>query len=160
MAVRLSALRSGRTLTPRRFLVLISVRGWADSGAIVRLEGLGQLRNPMISSAIGPATFRLYHSFSINLRSHVLPVWWVTVLIRLRYCGSSTRIFKTSNAIACHWIWFWASFIQISLSKYIFITCMLTIRAPSPFGLPGECCPTDASTMCYSWAPVTHQTDI
>jgi hypothetical protein len=43
MAVRLSALRAGRSLLPGRFLVLISVRGWVDPTAIVRLEWLGPL---------------------------------------------------------------------------------------------------------------------
>jgi hypothetical protein len=37
MASRLSALHAGRFLPPGRFLVLISVRGWVNSGAMVRL---------------------------------------------------------------------------------------------------------------------------
>jgi hypothetical protein len=44
---------------PGRFLVLISIRGWVDPRTIVRLEGLGQLINPMTSSGIEPATSRL-----------------------------------------------------------------------------------------------------
>jgi hypothetical protein len=59
MAVRLSALPVGRPLLPGRFLVLISVRGLVDPRAIVRLEGLGQLKSP-ITSGIEPATFRLH----------------------------------------------------------------------------------------------------
>jgi hypothetical protein len=51
---RLTALRAGRPVPPPpgRFLVL-------DPMAIVRLEGFGQLKNPMISSGIQPANFRL-----------------------------------------------------------------------------------------------------
>jgi hypothetical protein len=46
MAVSLSALFAG----PGRFLILISVRGQVDPRAIVRLEGLGKLKNPVSSS--------------------------------------------------------------------------------------------------------------
>jgi hypothetical protein len=74
MAVRLSALRAGRPLPSGRFLVLISVRGWADPRAIVRVEGLGQLNNPMTSSGIEPATFRLVAQYTVQRRAtrHVL----------------------------------------------------------------------------------------
>jgi hypothetical protein len=45
MAVKLSALRADRLLTPGRFLVLISARGCVDFRVILRMERLGQLKN-------------------------------------------------------------------------------------------------------------------
>jgi hypothetical protein len=59
MAVRLSALCASRPLPPGRFPVLIFVKGGVDPRATVRLEGLGQLKNPMTSLGIEPMTFRL-----------------------------------------------------------------------------------------------------
>jgi hypothetical protein len=53
MAARLSALCVGHFLLPGRFLVLHSVRSWVDPTAIVRLEGLGQLK---ISTSSGTRT--------------------------------------------------------------------------------------------------------
>jgi hypothetical protein len=49
---------AGRPLTLGRFLVLISVRGWIDPRVTERLQGLGQLGNPITSSEIEPANFR------------------------------------------------------------------------------------------------------
>jgi hypothetical protein len=52
MEVRLSALRAGHPLPPERFWYSFLLE------AIVQLEGLGQLKNPMTSLGIEPATFR------------------------------------------------------------------------------------------------------
>jgi hypothetical protein len=44
MAVKLPDLRDGRPLPLEGFLILISVRGSVDLRAVVRLEGLGELK--------------------------------------------------------------------------------------------------------------------
>jgi hypothetical protein len=54
MVLRFSALSAGQPLPLERFLVLISVRSWVDTRAIVRLEGLGHLKKS--SDLIGNRT--------------------------------------------------------------------------------------------------------
>jgi hypothetical protein len=57
---RLSALHAGFRLLTGTFLVVISLSGEVNPRAIVRLEGLSQLkRNPITSSDVEPATFSL-----------------------------------------------------------------------------------------------------
>jgi hypothetical protein len=62
MAVRWSALWAGRHLTPIRFLVLISVRGWVDPRAIVRPERLGELKKNLTHRDLNPRPSCLQHS--------------------------------------------------------------------------------------------------
>jgi hypothetical protein len=68
MAVRLPALSAGRRLPTGRFRVLMYVRESVDPRAIVRLEGLGLLKNPMASSEIETATYRLVAKCLIAVR--------------------------------------------------------------------------------------------
>jgi hypothetical protein len=74
MVVRLSALCTGCPLLPGRFLVLISIRGFVNPRAIVLLEGLGQFKNPMISSGIEATTAVYFAMEPSTVREHVCTV--------------------------------------------------------------------------------------
>jgi hypothetical protein len=60
-----------RPFTLRKIPVFISVRGWVNSGEIVRLEGLGQLKNTITSPGIKTATFWLVAQCLDELRYRV-----------------------------------------------------------------------------------------
>jgi hypothetical protein len=53
--------------TPRK----ISVKGWVAPRAIVQLEGLGQLRNPVTSLGIEPVTSQLVAQYPSQVCCHV-----------------------------------------------------------------------------------------
>jgi hypothetical protein len=71
MAVRLSFLCTGHPVLPGRFLVVICVRFWIKSRAIMQLEGLGQLKSPMTSSGIEPMTFQTNYA-TVCLLDHTV----------------------------------------------------------------------------------------
>jgi hypothetical protein len=70
MAVKLSALHAGRPLPTWRFLVFISVGGWVNPRATVRLKGLWQVKkkNSMTSSGIEPSVLPAWNIVPQTLR--------------------------------------------------------------------------------------------
>jgi hypothetical protein len=80
---------------PRRFMVLIFVTGRVDPRNIVRLKGLGQLKNPM-TSGIEPATFRLVEQSPSQLHYRQIPTMWVASqrIQHLDYTASNKMILK------------------------------------------------------------------
>jgi len=92
---RQSAHEGGKVVSPTHrpplpqeiFLVLISVRGWVDSRAVVRLEGLCRWKIKVTPSVFEPATLRLVAQCLNQPRGQMLLGWLSSFEIALVCCG-------------------------------------------------------------------------
>jgi hypothetical protein len=66
--------------------MLFSVKGWVRPRAIVLLEGLSQMENPITSSGIETATFRLV-AYSLNQLHDFLLYRTVDNIQKVDYCS-------------------------------------------------------------------------
>jgi len=71
-AFRFSALHIGHLYLQETFLVLISFKGWIDSRAIMRPEGLRQWQIPVTPSGIETMTLR-FIAQCLNQMHHLMP---------------------------------------------------------------------------------------
>jgi hypothetical protein len=109
MAVRLSALRPGRPLPLGRYLVLISARGWVDPRATVRLEGLGQFKNP-ITSGFEPATIQLA-AWSLNYATACSSILLRHIFLYAQLSSVQNQFLHTNSSV------------QLYISRHFGSTC-------------------------------------
>jgi hypothetical protein len=104
MAVRFSALCVNKLLPAWRFLQLTFVRDWVDLKAIVRLEELEQLRNPMTSSGTNPRPSRLKYECSASNKFAI--AYALKIFTKLYECNRKEEMIRvvTSELPAGIWV--------------------------------------------------------
>jgi hypothetical protein len=115
MALRLSALHAGCPLPPRKIPGTISVRGWVDPRATVRLEGLSKLKinpphrdlNPrpcfnQLRYRVPPAALCKISKFYFN---STIKMNWSQVCARYQHCTESHHLVDKTSPVAGWTIW-------------------------------------------------------
>jgi len=99
--VRLSALSTGRLYPQKIPVVLISIRGWVGTRAIVRPKGLCQWKIPMTPNGIQIATFQLVAQWNFKIHVKNFERFWQcsTYNERRLLCG-----FLSTTVYSLYWV--------------------------------------------------------